>query len=173
MGDAHSPSPVLPFVAVTSRYADAIEWSLAQWAELCGAPLAQSDLLTFDQTDYYRPSMGDDLRKCLAVFAPHADPAQLVAWKLQSNRLEQRYAAEFLHPQTRPVNIDPGYVTLGKLVLASTKDHAHRIYLDRGIYAEVTLQYRGGAWQSLPAAQAANRFEIRGDFPNGNDGATF
>jgi len=49
---------------------------------------------------------------------------------------------------TRPLNLDPGYLTEAKLVLASTKDHAHRIYLGRGIYAEVTLHYQNGRWQS-------------------------
>ena len=51
-------------------------------------------------------------------------------------------------PVARPLNLDPGYLTEEKLVLASTKDHAHRIYLARGIYAEVTLHYQGGRWQS-------------------------
>ncbi len=46
------------------------------------------------------------------------------------------------------MNIDPGYITTAKLVLASTKDHAHRIYLERGIYAEITLMYRHRAWES-------------------------
>ena len=50
-------------------------------------------------------------------------------------------------PEPRPLNLDPGYLTLGKLVLASTKDFAHRIYLSRGIYAEVTLQYRHRRWE--------------------------
>ena len=45
------------------------------------------------------------------------------------------------------MNIDPGYLTQAKLVLASTKDHAHRIYLDRGIFAEVTLFYKDRHWQ--------------------------
>jgi hypothetical protein len=49
--------------------------------------------------------------------------------------------------EPRPLNLDPGYLTLGKLLLASTKDFAHRIYLGRGIYAEVTLQYKHGAWR--------------------------
>ena len=51
------------------------------------------------------------------------------------------------HAEPRPLNLDPGYLTLGKLVLASTKDFAHRIYLQRGIYAEVTLIYRHHRWQ--------------------------
>ena len=49
----------------------------------------------------------------------------------------------------RPLNLDPGYITPAKLVLASTKDHAHRIYLRDGIYAEVTLSFRGRKWQPL------------------------
>jgi hypothetical protein len=53
-------------------------------------------------------------------------------------------------PDERPLNLDPGYITLAKLVLASTKDHAHRIYLSQGIYAEITLNYRAGSWQPLP-----------------------
>ncbi|MEM8680048.1 MAG: DUF4416 family protein, partial [Planctomycetota bacterium] len=47
----------------------------------------------------------------------------------------------------RPLNIDPGYLTLSKLVLASTKNHAHRIYLREGIFAEITLRYQARAWQ--------------------------
>ena len=50
-------------------------------------------------------------------------------------------------PVARPLNLDPGYLTEAKLVLASTKDHAHRIYLSQGIYAEVTLSYRRGRWR--------------------------
>ncbi len=51
------------------------------------------------------------------------------------------------HPEPRPLNLDPGYIELGKLVLASTKDFAHRIYLGRGIFAEVTLQYKHHLWR--------------------------
>lgn len=53
------------------------------------------------------------------------------------------------HAESRPLNLDPGYLTPAKLVLASTKDHAHRIYLRDGIFAEVTLVYRKGKWQPL------------------------
>jgi len=48
------------------------------------------------------------------------------------------------------VNVDPGYVSLGKLVLASTKDHAHRLYLDRGVYGEVMLTYQQGCFRPWP-----------------------
>ena len=65
------------------------------------------------------------------------------------NSLEKGLAdAQYAVP--RPINIDPGYVTPAKLVLATTKDRAHRIYLGRGIYAEVTLTYAKKAFQSMP-----------------------
>ena len=77
------------------------------------------------------------------------DPALLAAIKRQTNEWEAEYAALDRHPEPRPLNLDPGYITAAKLVLASTKDHAHRIYLQDGIYAEVTLAYRHRAWQPL------------------------
>ena len=60
---------------------------------------------------------------------------------------EEEYATTTEWPESRPLNLDPGYVTDAKLVLASTKNHAHRIYLDSGIYAEVTLYYQGRQWK--------------------------
>ncbi len=59
----------------------------------------------------------------------------------QSHRQSRR-----LENQGRLINIDPGYVDLAKLVLASTKDYAHRIYLRKGIFAEITLSYRGNSF---------------------------
>src|SRR5262249_42219216 len=69
---------------------------------------------------------------------------------LSANRMETEAARSGRFPQVRPINVDPGYLTLSKLVLASTKDHAHRIHLGRGIHAEVTLAYRDGAWRAQP-----------------------
>jgi hypothetical protein len=60
---------------------------------------------------------------------------------------EAEYQSLVRGPEQRPLNLDPGYITLAKLVLASTKDFAHRLYLGRGIYAEITLHFRSGAWQ--------------------------
>ena len=66
-----------------------------------------------------------------------------------TNDLECRFAEEFPAGPPRPINLDPGYVESSKLVLASMKNFSHRIYMDRGVYAEVTLMYRKGDWQSL------------------------
>jgi hypothetical protein len=87
------------------------------------------------------------LLKQFVVPAQTIDPGRLSAIKQLTNDWEAEYAAGAGHPESRPLNLDPGYLTLAKLVLASTKDHAHRIYLADGIYSEVTLSYRGKAWQ--------------------------
>jgi hypothetical protein len=70
--------------------------------------------------------------------------------KLQTNDWEAEYARQGRHDDPRPLNLDPGYLTPAKLVLASTKDHAHRIYLARGIYAEVTLSFKDRQWRAHP-----------------------
>jgi hypothetical protein len=91
--------------------------------------------------------MGPGLTKQFFALERLIEARQLVEIKLETNRWEAEYAAAGGKPEPRPLNLDPGYLTLAKLVLASTKDHAHRVYLDRGIYAEVTLHYKHDRWQ--------------------------
>ena len=50
----------------------------------------------------------------------------------------------------RKINIDPGYMTLAKVVLASRKNYSHRIYLGRGVFAEVELFYKDGIFNAMP-----------------------
>ncbi len=147
MGEVHPPAPVLLLVAAFSRYESALAWGRNRAIEAWGPIALESPAFDFDQTDYYRTTMGDGLRKVFWTFERLIDPSSLVDIKLQTNGWEQDYAAFGGHPEPRPLNLDPGYLTLGKLLLASTKDFAHRIYLSRGIFAEVTLFYRRGTWE--------------------------
>jgi hypothetical protein len=94
--------------------------------------------------------MGAGLKKQFLVFDGFFDPQQLPKRKLESNRLEEELARSGEFGELRPVNIDPGYLTLTKLVLASTKDRAHRLYMADGIYAEECLYFLDGSWQSRP-----------------------
>ncbi len=107
----------------------------------------ESPVFDFDDTDYYEPAMGPRIRKVFWTFERPFDPTELADVKLLTNQWEGLCAEQSEYPEPRPLNLDPGYLTLAKLVLASTKDHAHRIYLRDGIYAEVTLHYRHDRWQ--------------------------
>jgi hypothetical protein len=137
----------LPLLAAFSRHPEALAWARRRACEAWGPIEAESEAFAFRETPYYDATMGSGLQKVFFAFAWLGDPASLAETKLTTNRWEEEYAAVAGHPEPRPLNLDPGYLTLGKLVLASTKDFAHRIYLARGIYAEVTLYYRQGGWQ--------------------------
>ena len=149
MGDIHDPTPVTLLIAVVSRYAPALEWARESASRLYGPISLTSAPFEFTETDYYAATMGTDLKKQFLTFERPIDPGELAHIKRQTNTLEREYAALGKHPESRPLNLDPGYITAAKLVLASTKDHAHRIYLRDGIYAEVTLNYRHRRWQPM------------------------
>jgi hypothetical protein len=98
-----------------------------------------SPRLDFRYTDYYTAEMGSGLQRQFLSFKKPIAPGDLVRIKRWCNTVEQRC---FSSGGNRGVNIDPGYLTLSKLVLATTKDHQHRLYLGKGIFAEVTLRFR-------------------------------
>ncbi len=147
MGDLRYVEPVLPITAAFSRYDAALDWARERLTQAWGPIALESPLFDFAETDYYIPTMGGPIRICFWAFERLVDPGQLPEIKLQANDSEAEYTRLGRHPEPRPLNLDPGYVTSAKLVLASTKDHAHRIYLNRGIFAEVTLYYKDRHWQ--------------------------
>ena len=103
----------------------------------------------FDFTHYYDGEMGSPLWRCFLSFRELLAPDLLAESKLTTNEIETYLAAH--HPgRKRFVNLDPGWLTPGQLVLASTKPAAHRIYLREGIYAELELLYRQARWHPLP-----------------------
>jgi len=108
--------------------------------------------MDFDFTHYYDAEMGTPLYRRFVGFAGTFDPAGLADAKLRTNDIEADFARRFGSETgpPRPINLDPGYVEPAKLVLASMKNFSHRIYLARGVYAEVTLMRRKGGWQVLP-----------------------
>ncbi len=150
MGDITSHRPVLLLVAAFSRHDDALDWGKQQCEAAFGPLALESDRFTHDETTYYERTMGAGLRKTFWVFEQFIDPAYLVQAKLQTNQWELDFAASAGKPEPRPLNLDPGYLSEAKLVLASTKDRDHRLYLDRGIFAENTLYYRDKGWQQRP-----------------------
>ncbi|QAT16895.1 hypothetical protein BU251_03680 [Candidatus Velamenicoccus archaeovorus] len=105
-----------------------------------------SAVFAFDQTHYYERELGEGLRRQFLSFERLIAADTLAAIKQWTNSLEIR---PFRGAQKRTVNIDPGYISLAKLVLATTKNHSHRIYLRQGIFEEVTLVFRGHTFAPL------------------------
>lgn len=150
MGEPATHSPVLRILASFSRHETALDWARTR-AEAAWGPVWQaSPRFEFRETEYYTPSMGGGLWKQFLAFERLAPADDLPNVKRATNAWEVDYAQAAGHAEERPLNLDPGYITVAKLVLASTKDFAHRIYLRDGIYAEITLAWRRGGWASGP-----------------------
>jgi hypothetical protein len=90
--------------------------------------------------------MGPNLKKVLLSFDQHFQAGELWMAKRTAIDIEEMYKRD----HKRRINIDPGYLETSKLVLASTKNFSHRIYLNQGIFGEVTLLYADNAFQKLP-----------------------
>ncbi|MFH1146364.1 MAG: DUF4416 family protein [Pseudomonadota bacterium] len=112
------------------------------WGEIDFA----SAIMDFDQTDYYNAEMGSPLIRRFVSFEQLLDPGLLPEVKHGANRVEEELKVE----GRRSVNIDPGYITAERLVLATGKNYTHRIYLAGGIYADLTLIYTKGRFEVLP-----------------------
>ncbi|MFZ5918119.1 MAG: DUF4416 family protein [Chloroflexota bacterium] len=146
MGTAQTPQPVKLVASLFASDLTLLEAARCSMEAVFGALDYSSPPLPFDHTDYYTAEFGPQLVRLILAFERLIHPGALAQIKTQTNALEQRWLIQ----GRRQVNIDPGYVSLSKLVLATTKNHAHRIYLADGIYAEVTLHYRDGAFCGWP-----------------------
>ncbi len=109
----------------------------------------ESDLFQFNYTNYYEKEMGPNLSRKIYSFEDLVDPGTIADIKLRTIAMEKELAERIGADVDRVVNFDPGYVSTFNLVLATTKDRPHRIYLRDDIYAEVTLQYIKGGFQSM------------------------
>jgi Domain of unknown function (DUF4416) len=147
MAQTSLPDPVLLVVAVFSRHAEAFAWARQRLEQVFGPIARQSPAYEFNQTAYYEPAMGSGLRKQFFIFRDLIPAEHLPDTKLRTNALEAELADSKRFPELRPINLDPGILTLGKFLLATTKDQAHRIYLRNGIFAEVTLRFQAGAFE--------------------------
>ncbi|KJR41324.1 GTP-binding protein [Candidatus Magnetoovum chiemensis] len=97
-----------------------------------------SDELRWNYSNYYADELGQTIMRRFAIFKTIISANEIVQLKLRSNDIE---ASSSINGK-RTVNIDPGYITSAKIVLATTKNYSHRIYLNDGIYGEVTLYYK-------------------------------
>lgn len=150
MGLIKNYPPCFQLIGAFSQYEHALDWLLQQISTRFGPVALLSPRFDFQESEYYQSSMGTNLKKQFFAVDRWYDPSDLASDKTLTNQLEADYALAFPAEVARPLNIDPGYLSLTKLVLASTKNREHRIYLRDGVYGEVTLAFRNQEWQSMP-----------------------
>ncbi len=148
-----SPSGEFPparlFCGCFSRFEELLNEVRPLLEEIGGPVSKTSDIFPFPETRLYEPTMGRDLKRIFYVFDRLQPQDCLAAIKQRTCTIEEEIAGSQRWPVKRPINLDPGLVSEGRLVLASTKDRGHRLPRAHGIYEEITLLYFNGAFRPL------------------------
>jgi hypothetical protein len=119
-----------------------------------------SDEMLFDFSSYYNSEMGNNLKRFWISFKNLVCASELADIKVFTNSVEDGFAID----EKRRINIDPGYVTPANIILATTKEFSHRIYLSNGIYGEVTTIYKKGGYIKLPWSYPDYLSDLATDF---------
>lgn len=140
MGKVRAPHKVKLFVGLISNDTELLK-SIIPFLEkkLKNKADFKSELLDFSFTDYYNDEMGSGLKRRFLALKKTVSLENIHKFKILTNKIEKKYSVN----GKRMINIDPGYIDLSKLVLFSTKDYSHRIHVGNGIFAEITLSYKG------------------------------
>lgn len=146
MGILEKQKPVKLVVSLIYKDDNSAEYAEKTLKRLYGPLEDMTKTFPFESTDYYYNEFGKPLRRKLLCFRRLLDKKNLADIKLKTNRIEDRARKE----GNRTVNIDPGYVTEAKLVLLTTKDYTHRIYIGKRIFAEITLFFQDGTFNAWP-----------------------
>jgi hypothetical protein len=149
MGSIRNFNPVKLFIGVLVSSENLIAEVEPELIAAYGPVDCRSSVLPFTFTDYYRHETGDAIQRVFFSFEALIEADSLPEIKRRTNDIEAMFAARGTSVK-RPVNLDPGYLEHGKVILASTKNFYHRIYLERGIFAEVTMHFRNGAFEFFP-----------------------
>ena len=141
MGTLRPPIPAKLFVGMITNEEALFAACTQQLAVRYGPADLQSAALPWDHSDYYRTEMGTGLLRVFVFFERLIDPGALADIKRSTVLMEQGLSRPGTSGAHRRMNLDPGYLTEAKVVLATTKDFPHRIYVGNSVYAESTLHY--------------------------------
>jgi hypothetical protein len=164
------PGPVKLIVGILYSDGAMLEKGLGLLTDAYGPLDGRSPDFPFDRTDYYVPEMGSPIRRLFVSHERLIHPGELARIKIETNAMEEALAAEAAAsaasgrasaspegpagpsgpPPGRRVNFDPGYMDYDKFVLASAKYNGQKIYLDSGIWADLTLHYEKGRFEPYP-----------------------
>ncbi|MCM8823034.1 MAG: DUF4416 family protein [Candidatus Omnitrophica bacterium] len=163
MGEIKAAKPVKAFCAILFRDKETLDVSLSLLEKKFGKTDVKSEIFLFNFSDYYCAEMGEGLKKIFVSFEQPVVPDNACEWKIFTNEIERKFSV-FPDRPSRRINIDPGYLRLSNVVLLTTKDYSHRIYLGKGIYAEITLIWKQGKFEFLSWTYPDYRTELALNF---------
>lgn len=149
MGELRTPAKVKIIVGILARDSQAVESVRATLREKFGPEDLNLDPFPFTFTNYYVDEIGAAPVRAFFSYENLVDRETIVDIKLWTNDVELEIAKQNGTPGLRPVNLDPGYMTLGQFFLATTKDQRQRVYMQRGIFVEPTLYFQDGHFHAF------------------------
>ena len=164
MWQLNEPKPVKLIIGVLAANDDALNRTAGELETIFGTIDLQSDVWQFTQTEYYKDETGEHILRQFVSIDKLIDPGRLADIKHRTNELEKQVAGQLSPDLTRPVNLDPGIIEPSKLILATTKNYSHRIYIGNKMYAEVTLIYDKGHWKHFDYTYPDYRLRNYQDF---------
>jgi len=145
MSKLKKPKPVKLIMSIIFKEKEILNAVMQELSSMFGQMDFASEILPFNFTDYYCKEMGKPLKRQFISFLKLISPETLPEIKHETNKVELKYSKD----EKRQANIDPGYITAERLVLATGKNFTHRIYLRNGVYADLTLIYQNKDFRPL------------------------
>ena len=145
MSKLKKPKPAKLIMSIIFKEKEILNAVMQELSSIFGQIDFASEILPFNFTDYYCKEMGKPLKRQFISFLKLISPETLPEIKHETNRVELKYSKD----EKRQANIDPGYITAERLVLATGKNFTHRIYLRDGVYADLTLIYQNKDFRPL------------------------
>jgi hypothetical protein len=145
MSHPREPEPAKIISSLFSPERECIERVITHLSGIYGPVDWLSPELFFDRTRYYAREMGWPLYRRFISFERLVPPDRIVEIKLKTNEIEGQYLRE----GNRGINIDPGCISAERLILATGKNYVHRVYLSKGIYADLTLVFQKGSFKPV------------------------
>ena len=164
MGTIHGHPPVKLLVALLTSDLQIMEEVERRLCATYGAVDERTEIFLFNFPGRFQREMGENLKKRIICFERLLPVEQLPEVKKLTNDLEWEYQEHLQERSRRRINLDPGYLTLSKVLLASTRNYSHHVYLKDGVYGELLLRYHLGALRNLPWTYADYRSHLAHSF---------
>ena len=142
MGELRTPAKVKIIVGILAKDAQSVEAVRATLRERFGEEDLNLEPFPFTFTNYYIDEIGSAPVRAFFSYETLVERETIVDIKLWTNDIELEIAEKNGTPGLRPVNLDPGYMTLGQFFLATTKDQRQRVYFQDGHFHAFDWTYR-------------------------------
>ena len=144
MGAVHEFEKEKMIIGVIYHEREILDSAMAMLVNEFGEIDDVSEEFSFSEefSTYYDEEVGGECLRRIYSFRELVDPSRQAEIKIRTNEIEAIFH--------RKINIDPGFINHGRLMLATTKETGFRVPLEKGIYTELTLFWARGGWQKFP-----------------------